>query len=209
MKKALIFLHGDLADISQLPPAALDADLIIAADGGAEYAIQAGLTPHILIGDMDSISPSTMKQLNNKSIIKVYPREKDHTDAELAVQYALTQQVTGIYMAGFLGRRIDHMMANLAYLSTLPVPVTLFEGTQQLTLIRNRSTISCKKGYEVSLLPLQEDCIGISTYGLRYPLDNETLPYGSTRGVSNVLIKESATVTIQSGTLLCILSATD
>ncbi len=209
MKKALIFLHGDLADSSRLPPAALHADLIIAADGGAEYAIQAGLTPHILIGDMDSISPSTMKQLNNKAIIKVYPREKDHTDAELALEYALTQQVTEIYMAGFLGRRIDHMMANLAYLSTLPVPVTLFEGTQQLTLIRNKSTISGKKGYEVSLLPLQEDCIGISTYGLRYPLDNETLPYGSTRGVSNVFIKDSATVTIQSGTLLCILSATD
>ena len=204
MKTALIFLHGDLTCISHIPAHAKATELIIAADGGAEYAIACGLSPHVLIGDMDSISPSTMEQLNNKTIVKVYPREKDYTDAELAIQYAVKEKATSIYIAGFLGRRIDHMMATLFYLSTLPAKFTLLEGAQRATLIKEKTIITGKKDDEISLIPLQGDCIGITTEGLVYPLHNETLPYGATRGVSNIMNGEKATIEIHSGTLLCI-----
>lgn len=204
MKTALIFLHGDLTCISHIPPHVKAAELIIAADGGAEYAIACGLTPHVVIGDMDSISPSTMEQLNNKTIVKVYPREKDYTDAELAIQYALKQKSDTLYIAGYLGRRIDHMMASLLYLSTLPVQIALLEGTQEITFIKEKTILSGQKGEEISLIPLSEDCRNISTEGLEYALDKETLPYGATRGVSNVMKGEKATISLSAGTLLCI-----
>lgn len=204
MKTALIFLHGDLTCISHIPPHVKTAELIIAADGGAEYAIQCGLTPHIVIGDLDSISARTKQYLEHKTQWQVYPREKDYTDAELAIQYALKQKATTIYIAGFLGRRIDHMMATLFYLSTLPATFTLLEGTQRITLIKEKTIITGKKDDEISLIPLQGDCIGITTVGLAYPLQNETLPYGATRGVSNIMNSEKATIEIHSGTLLCI-----
>lgn len=204
MKTALIFLHGDLTCISHIPPQVKSADLIIGADGGAEYAVQAGLTPHIVIGDLDSISPRTKHFLEHKTQWQVYPRQKDHTDAELAIHYALKEKVDHIYIAGFLGRRIDHMLSSLHYLSTLTTNISLFEGAQILTFIKKKAVIKGKKDEEISLIPLQEDCLGVTTQGLVYPLHKETLSYGATRGVSNVMIAEQATIELTSGTLLCI-----
>ncbi|CAN5212971.1 thiamine diphosphokinase [soil metagenome] len=204
MKSALIFLHGDLSDISPIKPYIELVDLLIAADGGAEYALKSGVTPHIVIGDLDSISPETKALLENKTTWQIYPREKDFTDAELAIQYALEKTATTVYIVGFLGRRLDHMLANLAYLSTIPAHVVLIEGSQRLSFIKKSASIIGKKDDEVSLIPLLTDCLDVTTAGLSYPLDHELLPYGTTRGISNVMLAEKATVTISSGTLLCI-----
>lgn len=204
MKTALIFLHGELTDLSHLPPEARNAELIIAADGGAEHAVKAGLPPDIVIGDMDSISPITFQQLRHTATWESYPREKDYTDAELAIQYALKQNVSKLYIAGFLGRRLDHMLANMAYLATLPVEIVLLEGSQRVFFIHKRSIISGKKDDELSLIPLNEDCQNVTTEGLAYPLHGETLPYGTTRGVSNVLVGKEAVVTVKKGILVCI-----
>ena len=206
MKTALIFLHGDLADLSRLPAEARNAKLIIAADGGAEHALQAGITPHIVIGDLDSISDTTRNKLKDHTSWQTYPREKDFTDAELAIQHALKQHATIIYIVGFLGRRLDHMFANLLYLSTIPAEIILIEGHQKLTFVRKGTVLTGKKGYEVSLIPLTSDCEGVSTEGLAYPLKNERLPYGSTRGISNVMLGEKASVTVSGGILICIQS---
>jgi thiamine pyrophosphokinase len=62
-----------------------------------------------------------------------------------------------------------------------------------------------KPGDTVSLIPLGGDTEGITTQWLEYPLEDETLYFGSTRGISNVLLDENATVFIKKGLLLCII----
>ena len=98
------------------------------------------------------------------------------------------------------------MFANLLYLSTIPAEIILIEGHQKLTFVRKGTVLTGKKGYEVSLIPLTSDCEGVSTEGLAYPLKNERLPYGSTRGISNVMLGEKASVTVSGGILICIQS---
>lgn len=203
MKTALIFLHGNLTDLTNVKKYAKTADIIIAADGGAEHCFTLGITPHIIIGDMDSIPPHVKSSYKAHNVpTEAYPRKKDYTDADLAIKHALDQGMTDIIIAGFLGRRIDHMFANLLHLSTLHANILIIEGEQQLFFIKNTVQIDGEKGDELSLIPLKSDCHGVSTAGLQYKLDNETLPLGTTRGISNVFLGNKAVVTVKKGVLL-------
>jgi thiamine pyrophosphokinase len=59
-------------------------------------------------------------------------------------------------------------------------------------------------GAVVSLLPFAGDVEGVTTAGLRYPLDDEPLVTGPARGLSNVRIDAGASVTVRRGRLLIV-----
>lgn len=207
MKKAAIFLHGNLTTISTVQDYVDSNTLVICADGGAEHAVAASLTPDVIIGDLDSISLSLKTKFEKSSTTFIkYPREKNFTDAELAIHYAIEQEAIVIYIFGLLGDRLDHMLANILFLSQLihKSSITIIEGDQKISFIQDKQTFHGKKGDELSLIPLKEDCEGITTNGLYYPLDNDTLHYGSTRGISNVMTQETASVEVKKGVLIAI-----
>lgn len=207
MKQALIFFNGNLSDTSFLHQYLAEQPLIICADGGAEYARRLDLLPDIVIGDFDSISDIDKEFLENKNVTFIpYPKEKDFTDAELAVQYALDQGIKTIHIAGLLGDRIDHMMANVFFLADMSRTndISIIEKDQVIRFVETRIDISGKKGDEISLIPIREDCHGVHTEGLYYPLTNASLSFGSTRGISNVMLSQKAKVEISKGLLLVI-----
>src|SRR5689334_754444 len=94
------------------------AELLIAADGGALPLLRAGMTPHMAIGDMDSIDAAGLAELEARGVaIRRFPREKDETDLELALLYAAQAGATAIDVLGALGGRWDHTLANVALLA--------------------------------------------------------------------------------------------
>ncbi|MFA9288324.1 MAG: thiamine diphosphokinase [Weeksellaceae bacterium] len=208
MKTALIAVNGNLSHLPKLASLIDEQTIVIAADGGAQHLLDADITPNVVIGDMDSLSATTLRELHQtEANIQQYPREKDYTDTELALKYALAIGCTSIKVIGFLGDRLDHMWANIAHLATqIPAEVDLiiYEKNQQLSFIFSTKTFHGKKGDELSLIPLHEDCTDITTTGLQYKLDNELLPYGTTRGVSNVFETEEVTVELKKGMLMAI-----
>ena len=204
MKTAVVFLHGNNTDVSQATFYCKKADLIICADGGAEHALKLGIVPDMIIGDLDSLPSSTKKTLPKTVKILQYPREKDFTDSELAIEYAIKQHIDKIIVFGYFGDRFDHMMANLFHFSQYDIDISIIEALQQFSFIKNASHFEGKPGDELSLIPLTKICSGISTMGLQYPLTNATLKNGSTRGVSNVFMTNSAQVEIQKGILLAV-----
>ena len=110
-RTACICCNGELKDIERSKMLAASADLLIAADGGAGYLIAMGLTPHVVIGDMDSVNEEIFS--GDESIRRIpFPRDKDRSDAELAVQWALEQDVTRILLLGAQGGRPDHALGN-------------------------------------------------------------------------------------------------
>jgi thiamine pyrophosphokinase len=95
MKRALIILHGNKTDISRIRTTYSSDLLLICADGGAEYARRYHIVPHVVVGDMDSISSETLYWLEEKSVeILKYPRNKDLTDSELAIEKAIEMGCT-------------------------------------------------------------------------------------------------------------------
>ena len=211
MKKmhVVIFAGGVLRPRKAFFDAIGSADMFIAADRGAVAALQYGCTPHIVVGDFDSLDGMLLEDLGKRgSEIRCAAVEKDETDTELAMQIAIDEGATRITLVGALGgARFDHTMANILLLAGFEgVPITLVDGPSMCWLLRGpgSSAIDGHVGDLISLLPLTSDASGIRTRGLYYPLKGETLSFGKPRGMSNVLTEEHAEVSVESGMLLVI-----
>ena len=205
----VIFAGGTLRRGKAVDAAIASADLIIAADSGAAAALDYGCTPKILVGDFDSLEAAPLQQLQaqGSQIVRVAV-EKDETDTELAIQVAIEQAASTITLLGALGgARFDHTMANILLLAGFEmVPIRIIDGPAICWLLRGpaSSTVDGQAGDLLSLLPLTSEATGVHTTGLYYPLQGEILRFGKPRGVSNVLLHERATVSIDSGLLLLI-----
>ncbi len=186
---------------------ALDtADLIVAADSGAEAALSYGHVPAFVVGDFDSLSiPVTELEAKGSQLIRAKV-EKDETDTELAVQVALEQGASEITLLGAIGgARFDHTIANILLLADIEtVPMRIVDGPMTCWLVRGpgRTSISGQQGDLLSLFPLTGDATGIRSHNLYYPLQGETLRFSKPRGVSNELTSERAEVSLASGLLL-------
>jgi thiamine pyrophosphokinase len=206
----IIVANGTITPEVNLDLRAKKADFLIAVDGGADHCVAAGVIPDIVIGDLDSISLRSLDQLKQAEVkILSYPVEKDFTDLELALKYAVNQSEGEIVILGGLGTRWDMSMANLMLLGADFLKervIRMITGDQEAVLLKagQQITIHGKNGSIVSLIPLSSDAKGVTTHGLRYPLDNETLVFAATRGISNQLKSKKATVYLRSGLLLCI-----
>ncbi|MBN1146629.1 MAG: thiamine diphosphokinase [Anaerolineales bacterium] len=202
--RAVIFANGKLHQ----PVKLRDDDIIIAADGGAHHCLQHKFTPAVVIGDLDSLDKRDLATLESAGArILKHPTRKDYTDLELALIYAQEQQVDEVLVLAALGARWDQTIANLlmpaAFQSTR---IRLVDGPQELLFVHagEKLEITGKPGDTVSLIPLGGDAQGVTTQNLEYPLDGERLRFASSRGVSNVLLSEKATIGLEQGTLLCV-----
>lgn len=194
--RALIIANGTGRSRRQLQRLARSADLVIAADGGAEVAARAGVDPHILIGDMDSVTLATRARLEaHGTDVRAVPPEKDQTDAELALEIAAGRGASEVWLAAAWGGRVDHAVANLLLVflaRQLGVRLCLIDGRSEAYLTDGPFVVDARVGHLVSLIPLSPVVEGITTVGLRYPLRDESLVRGATRGISNVVVTSPA-----------------
>ena len=207
-KRAVLFANGALPAPEKLLSQIEKSDLLIAVDGGLNHMIALGLTPNLIIGDLDSALPDDVRRFHeNGTVVRKFPEEKDETDLELALQAALEFEPSTILVVAALGNRLDHTLGNLFLLTQpqfLNKDIRLIDGEQEVFLIDQSIEITGMPGQRVSLLPLNGPVTGIQTTGLQYPLNNETLYPDKTRGISNRMTGFSATVKFQRGILLCI-----
>jgi len=185
-------------------------DLIVGADGGAGRALAHGLVPDVVVGDMDSTPAEVLAALAAQQVELVrHPRAKDETDLELALCYAAGQGAEEIVVLGALGGRLDHTLSNVLLLA-LPelegVTVRIVHGREEVLLARSgeRVPLLGESGDVVSLLPLGGDVHGVTTSGLLWPLDHETLRFAFSRGVSNVLTGREAWIEVEEGYLVVV-----
>ena len=207
-----IIVANGLLDPTSIARAVIQpGEVVIAADGGTRHCLAAGITPQVVIGDFDSLGDEELAFLEATGAQTIHhPARKDYTDLELALEHALSLGADEILVLGALGNRWDQTLANLLLPSAagfVRANIRLLDGPQEFMVIRagKAMEISGNPGDTVSLIPLAGDARGITTRNLEYPLDDGTLTFGSTRGISNVLLRESATVSLKEGILLCIL----
>lgn len=190
---------------------AAGAGLLIAADGGAAWLATHRLVPHLLVGDLDSVEPALVDRLvaAGTEVIR-HPSEKDASDTELAVGEAFERGAGEVAVLGALGGgRLDHELANLLLLvdpSLVERDVRIVRGSTLVRALagRQRLDVEAGPGSTVTLLPVGGDAIGVTTQGLRYPLVDETLVIGRSRGLSNEVVERRAEVWLAAGALLVI-----
>jgi thiamine pyrophosphokinase len=204
----LIFANGDLTPGAWLNGYLQQATQLIGADGGTRHILQLGLTPDRVIGDLDSLDDKTVALLRARGVaIERFAAEKDETDLELALQHALRTPDVPIVILGALGGRLDQTLANILLLAQPQLRgrrIILAAPHERAWLISGSTEIGGQAGDRVSLIPLGGAVHVVRTTGLAWPLVDETLPVGPTRGVSNRMTADLATVVVDRGSLLCI-----
>lgn len=206
--KAVLVASGDpvAADVRWLD----GAELLVAVDGGAAWLESIGRTPDLLVGDLDSVDPQHVRRLEAQSVpIERHPVDKDSSDCDLALAAARSRGANEITVLGAIGgERLDHELANVLLLATSPLGerLQIVRGGTRLRALHDSAelTIDAVVGSLVSLLPIGGTAEGVTTDGLRYPLRDEPLHLGSTRGLSNEVSTQPATVRLRHGTLLII-----
>lgn len=181
---------------------------VVAADSGLDHAVALGLHADVAVGDFDSVRPETLAAAAEQGTrVEQHPSAKDETDLELALDLAAARRPARILVVGEAGGRLDHLSAGmllLAHERYADVIVQARFGPALVTVVRAEARLDGRPGEMVSLLPVNGPARGVQTDGLRYPLDDEDLPAGTTRGVSNELLGATAHVRLREGVLLAI-----
>jgi thiamine pyrophosphokinase len=190
-----------------------DAALVVAVDGGAAWLDAIGRAPNLLVGDLDSVSPELVRRLDGASIpIERHRPDKDSSDLELALASARSRGADEIVVLGAIGGgRLDHELANVLLVcaqSSVPggARLQIVRGDTRLRALHGGSemAIEAPRGALVTLLSVGDAAEGVTTRGLRYPLNDEPLEPGSSRGLSNVVAAHPASIRVRRGTLLVI-----
>jgi len=210
VRRAIVLAGGDPVE-PQLRKLLPDDALVVAADSGVHQAERLGLHVDLVVGDLDSADPAAVERARDAGAeVFAFPAEKDATDLELAVELARDRGAEHITLAGGAGARLDHFLANVALLaspSIAGIRVDAFLGDAYVAVARGGEApieIEGVVGSLVTLLPVDGDAGGVTTTGMQYPLQGETLRSGTSRGVSNVLVTERAAVELEAGSLLVI-----
>jgi thiamine pyrophosphokinase len=212
--RVVIVADGDV-DAAALRRAATGGEervSLLAADGGALKAEAAGLRPDLVLGDGDSLEEADGARLRAAGVeVRTVAPEKDMSDTELCLREALAMGATSVRIHGALGGpRPEHSLANVALLA-LPelagLDVSIEHGRGTVRLFGDahepgRIELAGQQGDFLSLLPLAPGALGITTHGLRYPLRDEDLAHGPSRGLSNEFLESHATVTVRQGRLM-------
>lgn len=210
MKQAVIVAGGDM-DVSfgknyigkQKP------DLLIAADSGMEFFYQAGLVPDVAIGDFDSVGVDTLDFFRSREEIvwvELIP-EKDDTDAEAAIRYALKEKCKIIHFLGAVGNRLDHVLGNIHLLGLgfeKEAEIIMTDPWNRIRLVRKGLSLHREEqyGHYVSLLPFTPVVKGITLKGMKYPLRDYTYHCFSSIGISNEIVEDVAEISFEEGLLL-------
>lgn len=208
--RAIIFANGIFTDQEKARSEINPEDLLIAADGGTLHCLEIGLIPHVVIGDLDSLPKAQWDELRSQDTqIIVHPRDKDKTDLELALSYAMEQGVEDIIFFGLTGGRLDQYLANLLLLSRTEwnnAQLVVWSGPDKAYLLHSNDLIHFEgqPGDVVSLIPLTPMVSKVTSQGLKWPLKASDLMFGDTLSVSNEILQSPVQIQIGEGSLLLV-----
>jgi len=181
---------------------------VIAADSGAELALELGLRVDLVVGDFDSISPATLETVERSGAgIERYPAAKDVSDLELALVAALALDPARIVVLGGAEGRLDHLFGELLLLAAdafSRVEIDAQLGAAAAHVIRGERVLAGSAGELISLFAVHGPATGVVTEGLVYELRGELLVPGSSRGLSNIFAASQASVMVEGGVVLAL-----
>ena len=182
------------------------AELVVAADGGANHLARIGVRPAAVVGDLDSIRSEVREWLGEHCLV---PRpDQDHTDLHKALAYVIDERGAGrVTVLGATGGRLDHALENLALLARWAgrAEIELRDESTRIVAVTAAASFAVARGSTVSLLPAGR-CERVWTEGLRWPLAGAPLDLLDRTGVCNRATAESVSVRVEGGAMLVFLA---
>ena len=208
VQRIVIFANGELPSLDKARTLIQKDDYIICADGGTRHALALGIKPDIIIGDMDSVEKGQLQNLRQADAsMELFPHDKNETDLELALHRAIELNSKQIIIVAALGGRLDQTLANIILLTDPRLSkfeIRLDDGVEESFFCRDQAQVLGSRGDLVSLIPWGGPVSEVQTTDLRWALIKETLYPDKTRGISNEMTSDTATISIGSGLLLVV-----
>ncbi|SDI51790.1 thiamine diphosphokinase [Alteribacillus bidgolensis] len=186
-------------------------DVLIGVDSGAWALLEHGFSPDAAIGDFDSVTIEQTEYIIqcSKEVISCDAYDKDKTDTEMGLEFALDKKPDSIKMFGVTGSRLDHTLANLHLLEKAlekRIETEIIDQQNKLFLVADYKIIEKDTYSYVSILPMTEKAEGVTLKGFLYPLNEALLLRKEALGISNKIVNKAAEIVVKSGLLLVIKS---
>jgi len=202
----LLLTGGEGPNRKQLKAVITDPGLTVAADSGFDLALALGIIPDLLVGDLDSIKASREYRNFPRERMVVYPQDKGKTDTEIGLEILRERGCQRIILAGGGGGRLDHILGIVQLLERIDGPDIWLTSRERIEVIESILEFSGKEGEIVSFFPLDTVVRGISSTGLKWPLDTMCWERGKqgVSGISNCVTSSEVRVSVDQGRLLMI-----
>ena len=203
-KKLIIVLNGELSDdLEKYKKRLIDnQNFIIACDGGYNNCKKLNIKPDLILGDFDSLQEF---EFNNS--IK-FPKEKDKSDFELAIDYGFEKGFKDFEIWGAIGKRLDHTLFNISLLLRIKKVggnAIIYHPPYIVFIIDKEYNFGVRNSGFVSLYPLTSEIKGLTIKGMKYELNEKDIYLGSTETLSNEFIGKESFVNFKEGIILVIL----
>jgi len=181
---------------------------VICADGGYHHAERLGITPNLILGDMDSLSAEEITELEGKVSVKKFTGQDD-TDVEKAITYCNENGLKDILLFGVTGKLIDHELSNLILLFRYATELRLriFNKDSVLEAVTGSFTRKTGKGARISFYTFGSE-LTVKTKGLRYQLPENKLIFGRQESTGNIAEADEVLFEVSGGYMLLILPST-
>ncbi len=204
MKRAIIFLSGKLDTESNFYKEINYSEYdIYCADGGADHAYNLGVTPKLILGDLDSVSKEIIFYFEKLGVkIEKFPTSKDFTDGELILE-KVSPNYDNVLILGGLGGRTDHFLTNLNLLEKYQN--IIFEDENEILFwVKNNMELKNKIGKTISFIPFT-DVESLTLEGFTYNVENLDLSRANSRCMSNIINSEIAQISYKQGSIIGII----
>ncbi len=203
--RALIVGNGERPSPALWEELMASAPLVLCADGGANTVHAYGVTPHAIVGDLDSLAPEIQKDIPTERLVRV-DADNTGTDVQKVLHYAKGIGVQEAVLVGFTGGRTDHWLWNLSMLKVFgpSIALRIVDNYCEVRLVQDVLRLCACIGQKISLSPLGGAVEGIETSGLKFPLEGESLASGVRDGISNEVVGNPVEIRVGRGDLLVI-----
>lgn len=202
-EKLIIVLNGELSDsLAKYKKRLRTNNFIIACDGGFENCKKLNIKPDLLLGDFDSIN-----EVQFKNKLK-FPKEKDKSDFELAIDYGIEKGFKKFEIWGAVGKRLDHTLFNISLLIKIKNEGgngIIYHPPYIIFIIDKEYNFGKREKGFVSFYPLTNEIKGLTIKGLKYELNEKNIYLGSTETLSNEFIGKEGFINFKEGIILTIL----
>ncbi len=197
---ALIVLNGILPSKRRIQTYLKGTDIILCANGGSDRALAAGIKPDYVIGDLDSVSENTRARLPEDRFI--HRPSQYSTDLEKTLDFAIEKNIESVVVVGITGNRLDHQICNLNILEKFcrRLEITTVDDGGLGCFVREELKFEGEIGQGVSIFAFRRS-EGITSEGLRYPLENAAMEWAVNDGLSNEIVENPVEIKVQKGVL--------